>query len=119
MGRLKKGTTDKARAQSLDKLTTKEPKGKGKAGRPKGGKRDDEAWLARSFFLESEVDGLIDEVVYLAKRRQNKIDKSDVVNTLVKACLQYRLDGNTESLTAAIQDIQPSHTDPIRDIAKT
>jgi hypothetical protein len=106
MARLKRDKGTAAREESLAALTGG---AKSKGGRPKGGKREDPDWVARSFFLQTATDNGIEDLVILSKRAGTLIDKSDVANTVLSAYVKFRIDGNTETFLESIASIQSAH----------
>lgn len=65
-------------------------KAKKKRGRPATGKRSDERWISRAFYVEETTDlDLADEINQL-RREGVKLDKSDLVNSCLIAWLKWR-----------------------------
>jgi hypothetical protein len=78
-----------------------EPK---KRGRPATGKRSDEAWIGRTFYIQRETD-IDTEGELLNLRRQGvELDKSELVDKLLSAWVQWR---NGESLDKLLSEISP------------
>ena len=75
-----------------------------KRGRPANGKRSNEEWLGRTYYILREVD--IDVAMELLKlrRRGIEIDKSELVDTLLSAWLTWRSGGE---LTPHIAKVTP------------
>ncbi len=82
-----------------------EPK---KRGRPATGKRSDDAWIGRTFYIQRETD-LDAEGELLNLRRQGiELDKSELVDKLLSAWVQWRKGENLDFLLAEISPIQKS-----------
>jgi hypothetical protein len=82
-----------------------EPK---KRGRPATGKRSDDAWIGRTFYIQRETD-LDAEGELLNLRRQGiELDKSELVDKLLAAWVQWRKGENLDFLLAEISPIQKS-----------
>lgn len=75
-----------------------------KRGRPANGKRSNEEWLGRTYYIRRDVD--IDVAMELLKlrRRGIEIDKSELVDTLLSAWLTWRSGGE---LTPHIAKVTP------------
>ncbi|MEW6499683.1 MAG: hypothetical protein AB1589_45545 [Cyanobacteriota bacterium] len=85
--------------------TSPEPK---KRGRPATGKRSDDAWIGRTFYIQRETD-LDAEVELLNLKRQGiELDKSELVDKLLSAWVQWRKGENIDSLLPGISPIQKS-----------
>lgn len=85
--------------------TSSEPK---KRGRPATGKRSDDAWIGRTFYVQRETD-LDAEGELLNLRRQGiELDKSELVDKLLAAWVQWRKGENLDFLLAEISPIQKS-----------
>lgn len=82
-----------------------EPK---KRGRPATGKRSDDAWIGRTFYIQRETD-IDTEGELLNLRRQGvEIDKSELVDKLLSAWVQWRNGENLDKLLSEISPIQKS-----------
>lgn len=80
-----------------------EPK---KRGRPATGKRSDDAWIGRTFYIQRETD-LDAEGELLNLRRQGvELDKSELVDKLLAAWVQWRKGENLDFLLGEISPIQ-------------
>ena len=82
-------TGDSDRQQPAQK---KQPtaKTKKKRGRPATGKRSDEGWISRAFYIEESTDIDIEMELALLRREGIKMDKSELVNQALIAWLKYR-----------------------------
>lgn len=79
-----------------------------KRGRPPTGKRSDDAWIGRTFYIQRETD-LDAETELLALKRQGvELDKSELVDRLLSAWVQWRKGENLDLLLAEISPIQKS-----------
>ncbi len=82
-----------------------EPK---KRGRPATGKRSDDAWIGRTFYIQRETD-IDTEGELLNLRRQGvELDKSELVDKLLSAWVQWRNGENLDKLLSEISPIQKS-----------
>jgi hypothetical protein len=65
-------------------------------GRPPGGKRTDDKWIPRTYYVERNND--IDCEIELARLRAHgiELDKSDLVNALLGAWVKFQRGENTE-----------------------
>ncbi len=83
-----------------------EPK---KRGRPATGKRSDNAWIGRTFYIQRETD-IDTEGELLNLRRQGvELDKSELVDKLLSAWVQWRNGENLDKLLSEISPIQKSN----------
>ena len=75
-----------------DKPTEKQPalKVKKKRGRPATGKRSDDGWISRAFFVEEITDIELEEEIRKLRREGVRMDKSDLVNSCLVAWLKWR-----------------------------
>lgn len=82
-----------------------EPK---KRGRPATGKRSDDAWIGRTFYIQRETD-IDTEGELLNLRRQGvELDKSELVDKLLSAWVQWRNGENLDFILSEISPIQKS-----------
>jgi hypothetical protein len=65
-------------------------------GRPPGGKRTDDKWIPRTYYVERNND--IDCEIELARLRAHgiELDKSDLINALLGAWVKFQRGENTE-----------------------
>lgn len=90
---------------SIQTSISPEPK---KRGRPATGKRSDDAWIGRTFYIQKETD-LDAETELLNLRRQGvELDKSELVNKLLSAWVKWRQGENLNFHLAEISPIQKS-----------
>ena len=76
-----------------------EPK---KRGRPATGKRSDDAWIGRTFYIQKETDLDIEDELLKLKRQGIELDKSELVDKILAAWLQWRQGENSEFLLSEI-----------------
>lgn len=85
--------------------TPPEPK---KRGRPATGKRSDNAWIGRTFYIQRETDLDAETELLSLKRQGIELDKSELVDKLLSAWVQWRKGENIDSLLPGISPIQKS-----------
>ncbi|MBD1836122.1 hypothetical protein H6F61_26415 [Cyanobacteria bacterium FACHB-472] len=85
--------------------TPSEPK---KRGRPATGKRSDNAWIGRTFYIQRETDLDAETELLSLKRQGIELDKSELVDQLLSAWVQWRKGENIDSLLPGIPPIQKS-----------
>ena len=78
------------------------PPAKKKRGRPATGKRSDEGWISRAFYVEETTDIDIETELAQLRREGIKMDKSDLVNSCLVAWLKWRLGENPSKSLGAI-----------------
>jgi hypothetical protein len=76
-----------------------EPK---KRGRPATGKRSDDAWIGRTFYVKRETDLDIEDELLNLKRQGIEIDKSELVDYLLAAWVKWRKGEDSEFLLGEI-----------------
>ena len=81
-------------------LTTKRTRG-----RPATGKRSDPDWIGRTYYIRRETDLDIEGELLQLKRNGIEIDKSELVDALLAAWVQWRNGENSEIL---LTEISPS-----------
>lgn len=82
-----------------------EPK---KRGRPATGKRSDDAWIGRTFYIQRETDLDAEGELLNLKRQGIELDKSELVDKLLAAWVQWRNGENLELLLSEFSPIQKS-----------
>ena len=82
-----------------------EPK---KRGRPATGKRSDNAWIGRTFYIQRATDLDTEGELLNLKRQGFELDKSELVDKLLAAWVQWRNGENSEFLLSEISPIQKS-----------
>lgn len=75
--------------------TQKEPR---KRGRPATGKRSDEAWIGRTYYVKRSTDLDVEEELLKLKRRGVEIDKSELVNFLMAVWVKWQQGENIDLL---------------------
>lgn len=61
-----------------------------KRGRPATGKRSDDGWIGRAFYVEESTDIDLEAEINQLRREGIKLDKSDLVNACLVAWLKWR-----------------------------
>ena len=87
-----------------------EPK---KRGRPATGKRSDDAWIGRTFYIQRATDLDTEGELLNLKRQGFELDKSELVDKLRAAWVQWRNGENSEFLLSEISPIQKSKNSEI------
>lgn len=82
-----------------------EPK---KRGRPATGKRSDDAWIGRTFYIQRETDINTEGELLNLRRQGVELDKSELVDKLLSAWVQWRNGENLDKLISEISPIQKS-----------
>ena len=80
-----------------------EPK---KRGRPATGKRSDDAWIGRTYYVRRETDLDIEDELLKFKRSGIDIDKSELVDQLLSAWVKWQQGENIEIQLFNISPIQ-------------
>lgn len=86
-------------------LTSPEPK---RRGRPATGKRSDNAWVGRTFYIQRENDLDVETELLNLKRQGIEIDKSELVDKLLAAWVKWQKGENIEIHLSEISPIQKS-----------
>lgn len=79
---------------------------KKKRGRPATGKRSDPEWIGRTYYVRRETDLDVETELLQLKRIGIELDKSELVNSLLSAWIQWRQGENIESQIAEISPRQ-------------
>lgn len=77
-------------------------------GRPATGKRSDDAWIGRTFYIQRETDLDAESELLNLKRQGIEIDKSELVDKLLTAWVKWRQGENIEIHLSEISPIQKS-----------
>ncbi len=75
-----------------------------KRGRPATGKRSDDAWLGRTYYIKRETDLDVEDRLLQLKRSGIEIDKSELVDFLLAAWVKFQ---NGENPNFHISEITP------------
>ena len=75
-----------------------------KRGRPATGKRSDDAWIGRTFYVQWENDLDVEDELLKLKRQGIEIDKSELVDALLGAWVKWR---NGENIEIQLDEITP------------
>ena len=87
---------------------TEIPTTKRTRGRPATGKRSDPDWIGRTYYIRRETDLDVEGELLQLKRSGIEIDKSELVDALLAAWVQWRNGENSEIL---LTEISPSRKD--------
>jgi hypothetical protein len=67
-------------------------------GRPATGKRSDDNWIGRTYYVQKETDLDVEDELLKLKRRGKEVDKSELVNLLLSAWVKWQQGENIELL---------------------
>jgi hypothetical protein len=67
-----------------------------KRGRPATGKRSDDKWIGRTFYIQKETDFDVEAELLDIKRQGIDLDKSELVERLLAAWVKWRNGKNSE-----------------------
>lgn len=95
-------------AEAEEPTPTPETNAKKKRGRPATGKRSDEGWIGRAFYVEESTDIDLEAEINQLRREGVKMDKSDLVNSCLIAWLKWR---KGEQPSKCLIDISPRRKD--------
>lgn len=69
-----------------------------KRGRPATGKRSDEAWIGRTYYVQRETDLDVEDYLLKLKRQGIEIDKSELVDFMLAAWTKWQKGENIDIL---------------------
>jgi hypothetical protein len=75
-----------------------------KRGRPAIGKRSDDAWIGRTYYVRRETDLDVEDALLRLKRQGIEVDKSKLVNLLLGAWVKWQ---QGENMNIYISEITP------------
>lgn len=78
-------------------LTQSQPEPR-KRGRPATGKRSDDAWIGRTYYVKRSTDLDVEEELLKLKRRGIEIDKSELVDFLMSVWVKWQQGENIDLL---------------------
>ncbi|MCC5661260.1 hypothetical protein LC608_30750 [Nostoc sp. XA010] len=81
--------------------TQEEPR---KRGRPATGKRSDDAWIGRTYYVKRSTDLDVEEELLKLKRRGVEIDKSELVDFLMAVWVKWQ---QGENINLLIDEFTP------------
>jgi hypothetical protein len=81
-----------------------------KRGRPATGKRSDPDWIGRTYYVRQETDFDVEDELIKLKRAGINLDKSELVDFLLAAWVQWR---NGENIDVQISVISPRRKDEL------
>ena len=67
-----------------------------KRGRPATGKRSDDAWIGRTYYVKRETDLDVEDELLKLKRSGVDVDKSELVDLLLSAWVKWQQGENVE-----------------------
>ncbi len=73
-----------------------------KRGRPATGKRSRPDWIGRTYYIQKSTDLCIESELLELKRRGEMMDKSELVNALLQAWVQWHQGADMEALLREI-----------------
>ncbi len=79
-----------------------------KRGRPATGKRSDPDWMGRTYYIRKETDFDVEDELVKLKRAGINLDKSELVDFLLAAWVQWR---NGENIDIQMSEISPRRKD--------
>jgi hypothetical protein len=82
-----------------------------KRGRPATGKRSDDAWIGRTYYVKRETDLDVEEELLKLKRQGIEVDKSELVDLLMAAWVKRQQGENIDLLLDEITPRRKSKTD--------
>ena len=80
-------------------------------GRPATGKRSDDAWIGRTYYVKRETDLDVEEELLKLRRQGIDIDKSELVDFLMSAWVKWQQGVNIDLLLDEITPRRKSETD--------
>ena len=87
--------------ESVAKSDTEQPAPKPeprKRGRPATGKRSDDGWIGRTYYVKRETDLDVEEELLKLRRQGIEVDKSELVEFLMNAWVKWRQGENIDLL---------------------
>jgi len=75
-------------------------------GRPATGKRSQDEWIGRTFYIKRETDFDVEELLPQLRRQGVEIDKSELVEMLLSAWVKWQKGENLEIHLSEISPIQ-------------
>lgn len=88
-----KPSVEKSKPPAPVESVKSEPK---KRGRPATGKRSDDAWIGRTYYVKRETDLDVEEALLQLRRQGVEIDKSELVDLLLGAWVKWQQGENIE-----------------------
>lgn len=67
-----------------------------KRGRPATGKRSDDSWIGRTYYVRRETDLDVEDALLRLKRQGIEVDKSELVDLLLSAWIKWQQGENIE-----------------------
>lgn len=87
----------------LDPTPTPDPSPPAKRGRPATGKRSNPGWIGRTYYIQQSTDQAIEAELLALRHGGHAIDKSQLVDALLMAWVQFRQGEKAELLLKAIE----------------
>jgi hypothetical protein len=82
-----------------------------KRGRPAKGKRSDDAWIGRTYYVKRETDLDVEEELLKLRRQGIEVDKSELVDLLMAAWVKRQQGVNIDLLLDEITPRRKSEAD--------
>ena len=79
-----------------------------KRGRPATGKRSDDAWIGRTYYVKRETDLDVEDELLKLKRSGVDVDKSELVDLLLGAWVKWQ---QGENIEIRLSEITPRRKD--------
>ncbi len=67
-----------------------------KRGRPATGKRSDDAWIGRTYYVRRETDLDVEDALLKLRRQGIEVDKSELVDLLLEAWVKWQQGENID-----------------------
>jgi hypothetical protein len=106
----KKTTTEPSPEEKLPEPAIAPEESTPKRGRPATGKRSDPDWIGRTYYVRQETDFDVEDELIKLKRAGINLDKSELVDFLLAAWVQWR---NGENIDVQISVISPRRKDEL------
>jgi hypothetical protein len=90
------GPLEQPKTLSQPEVPPPPPPSPRKRGRPATGKRSDDAWIGRTFYVQRENDLDVEDELLKLKRQGVEIDKSELVDALLGVWVKWRQGENIE-----------------------
>jgi hypothetical protein len=90
--------TEPTTESNVTQTSTPTPSENRKRGRPATGKRSDDAWIGRTYYVKRETDLDVEEELLKLRRQGIDIDKSELVDFLMGAWVKWRQGENIDLL---------------------
>ncbi|MGE5655179.1 MAG: hypothetical protein ACM37W_00920 [Actinomycetota bacterium] len=89
-------TEEASKPEPVEPLSPVKPTEPKRRGRPATGKRSDDAWVGRTYYVKRETDLDVEEVLLQLRRQGIELDKSELVDLLLSAWVKWQQGENIE-----------------------